>query len=39
MLKQKYILVIEKGDSNYSAFSPEVEGCIATGETLEEIMR
>jgi len=28
--------VIEKGARNYSAFSPDVPGCIATGRTLDE---
>jgi len=28
--------VIEKGVRNYSAFSPDVPGCIATGQTLDE---
>lgn len=36
MSKQKYLVVIEKGDNNYSAFSPDVPGCITTGETIEE---
>jgi predicted RNase H-like HicB family nuclease len=39
MSRQKYLVVIEKGESNFSAFSPDVEGCIATGDTLEETVR
>lgn len=35
-MKQKYLIVIEKAENNYSAFSPDVQGCIATGETLDE---
>lgn len=33
----RYLIVIE-GDvaSNYSAYSPDVAGCVATGATLEE---
>jgi predicted RNase H-like HicB family nuclease len=31
----KYLIVIEKGEDNYSAYSPDVPGCIATGETIE----
>lgn len=30
---------IEKGKRNYSAFAPEYDGCVATGETLEEVRR
>lgn len=31
-------MIIEKDENNYSAFSPYVDGCIATGDTLEETM-
>lgn len=34
-MKAKYLVVIEKGESNYSAFSPDVPGCIATGRSVE----
>ncbi|MES2331680.1 MAG: type II toxin-antitoxin system HicB family antitoxin [Bacteroidota bacterium] len=34
---EKYIVVIEKGENNYSAFSPDVWGCVATGKTVEEV--
>ena len=33
---EKYLEVIEKAKGNYSAFSPDVWGCIATGKTVEE---
>jgi len=33
---EKYLVVIEKAKDNYSAFSPDVWGCIATGKTVEE---
>lgn len=32
----KYLIVIEKGENNYSAYSPDVSGCVATGKTVEE---
>ena len=32
----KYTVVIEKGDSSYGAFVPDLPGCIAAGETEEE---
>jgi len=32
----KYAIVIEKTDSNYSAYVPDLPGCVATGVTLEE---
>ena len=34
----KYLVIIEKGDNNYSAFSPDVLGCAATGKTVEETL-
>jgi predicted RNase H-like HicB family nuclease len=33
---EKYLVVVEKAQNNYAAFSPDVPGCIATGETVEE---
>jgi predicted RNase H-like HicB family nuclease len=36
----KYAIVIEKvPGSNYSAFVPDLPGCVATGDTLEEVKR
>jgi predicted RNase H-like HicB family nuclease len=33
----QYLILIEGGPpSNYSAWSPEVLGCVATGDTVEE---
>jgi predicted RNase H-like HicB family nuclease len=36
---EKYTVVIEKGPSNYSAYVPDLPGCIATGRTFAEIER
>lgn len=33
---QKYLIVIERAGNNYSAYSPDLPGCIATGSTREE---
>ena len=33
----RYAIVIEKAPSNYSAYVPDLPGCIATGQTVEEI--
>ena len=33
----KYAILIEKGSHNYSAYIPDVPGCVATGTTLEEV--
>ena len=32
----KYPIVIEKADGNYSAYSPDLPGCVATGSTIKE---
>lgn len=33
----RYAIVIEKATSNYSAYVPDLPGCVATGQTIEEI--
>ncbi|MDQ2898365.1 MAG: type II toxin-antitoxin system HicB family antitoxin [Acidobacteriota bacterium] len=36
----KYAIVIEKAPgSNYCAYVPDLPGCVATGDSLEEIQR
>ena len=35
----RYLVVIEKSTRNYSAYSPDVPGCAATGRTLDETAR
>ncbi len=35
----RYAIVIERAEGNYSAYVPDLPGCIATGATLEEIER
>ena len=31
-----YLIIIEKANGNYSAYSPDLPGCVATGESVEE---
>jgi predicted RNase H-like HicB family nuclease len=33
----KYAIVIEKAENNYSAYVPDLPGCVATGATLEQV--
>jgi predicted RNase H-like HicB family nuclease len=33
----RYAIVIEKAASNYSAYVPDLPGCVATGATVEEV--
>jgi predicted RNase H-like HicB family nuclease len=35
----RYLIVIEKADGNYSAYVPDLPGCVATGSTPEEVER
>lgn len=32
----RFSIVIEKADGNYSAYSPDLPGCITVGDTIEE---
>ena len=32
----RYAIVIEKADGNYSAYVPDLPGCVATGATVAE---
>jgi predicted RNase H-like HicB family nuclease len=32
----KYLIVIEKAGKNYSAYIPDIFGCVATGKTPQE---
>ena len=33
----RYAVIIEKGESNYGAYVPDLPGCVAVGDTLEEV--
>jgi len=33
----RFLVVIEKANGNYSAYSPDLPGCVATGATREEV--
>jgi len=33
----RYAVVIEKADRNYSAYVPDLPGCVATGATVETV--
>ncbi len=33
----KYLVIIEETKTGYSAYSPDLPGCIATGSTKEEV--
>src|SRR5437899_3358231 len=35
----RYAVVIEKTEGNYSAYVPDLPGCVATGDTVEVVER
>jgi predicted RNase H-like HicB family nuclease len=35
----RYAVVIEKAGGNYSAYVPDLPGCIATGDTVADVER
>ena len=35
----KYAVVIEKGESSYGAYVPDLPGCVAAADTREETLR
>ena len=37
-MKAKFLVVIERGKNNFSAYSPDLPGCIATGSSVESTL-
>jgi predicted RNase H-like HicB family nuclease len=35
----RYAVVIEKANGNYSAYVPDLPGCVATGTTVADVQR
>ncbi len=35
----RYAIVIEKANGNYSAYAPDLPGCVATGRTIPQVRR
>jgi predicted RNase H-like HicB family nuclease len=35
----RYMVVIERGESSWGAHVPDLPGCVAVGETREEVLR
>jgi predicted RNase H-like HicB family nuclease len=34
----RYMVIVEKGESSYGAFVPDLPGCIAVAETEQEVI-
>jgi predicted RNase H-like HicB family nuclease len=37
--EHSYLIVIERGEGNYGAWAPDLPGCVAVGDTIEECER
>ena len=35
----RYVVVVETGGGNFSAYVPDLPGCVATGDTKEETLQ
>ena len=35
---KEYLVILEKAPANWAAYSPDVPGCVSTGETQEETL-
>ena len=33
----RFLVIIEKGKQSYGAYSPDLSGCVAVGDTYEEV--
>jgi predicted RNase H-like HicB family nuclease len=38
-MQYKYLVVVEKGETNYGVYSPDVPGCGSIGGTPEEALK
>lgn len=34
----KYLVIVEKGETSYGAYVPDLPGCVAVAETEEEVL-
>ena len=34
-----FLIIIEQGENNYSAYVPDLPGCVSTGKTYEEVKK
>lgn len=39
MNAMRYAIVIEKTDNNYGAWAPDLPGCVAVGDSVEEVQQ
>lgn len=34
---RSFLVIIEKGEENYGVYAPDLPGCVAVGDTVEEV--
>ena len=39
MTMTRYMVVVERGETSWGAHVPDLPGCVAVGETREEVLR
>ena len=39
MAMSRYMVVVERGETSWGAHAPDLPGCVAVGETREEVLR
>jgi len=35
----RYVVILEKGQTSFGAYAPDLPGCVAVGETHEEVLQ
>ncbi len=38
-MRHRFLVLIEKGKTSYGAYSPDVPGCVAVGDSEEEVLQ
>jgi predicted RNase H-like HicB family nuclease len=36
---EQFLIIVEKANGNYSAYCPDLPGCVATGKTREDVLK
>jgi predicted RNase H-like HicB family nuclease len=36
---ERFLIIVEKANGNYSAYCPDLPGCVATGKTMEQVLK
>ena len=39
MAMMRYMVVVERGETSWGAHAPDLPGCVAVGESREEVLR